>query len=96
MKDLRKAARGRPCMMRLPGCDGGGDTTVLAHIRLGHFGMGSKPPDVCGVWACHNCHDVMDGRQSVSEYWQGQIEPMMLRGLIRTLTELSKEGLING
>ena len=37
MTNLRKQARGKPCMVRLPGCTGGGDsdgTVVLAHYRL--------------------------------------------------------------
>ena len=44
---LRKLARGRPCQVRIPGvCDGGGETTVLAHYRLaGVSGMGYKSPE---------------------------------------------------
>ncbi|HFR8650170.1 TPA: nuclease domain-containing protein [Escherichia coli] len=35
MADLRKAARGRECQVRIPGvCNGNPDTSVLAHIRL--------------------------------------------------------------
>ena len=60
----RKAARGQPCQVRLPGCNGGGETTVLAHYRLAGFcGTGIKPDDdVFGAWACSNCHDRIDGR----------------------------------
>jgi hypothetical protein len=50
-------------MVRLPGCDGGGETTVLAHYRLaGYCGTGIKPPDEMGAWACAQCHDRIDGR----------------------------------
>lgn len=35
MADLRKAARGRECQVRIPGvCNGNPETTILAHIRL--------------------------------------------------------------
>jgi hypothetical protein len=42
--NLRKAARGRGCMIRLPGiCNHNSETTVLAHVRLaGVSGMGIK------------------------------------------------------
>lgn len=57
MTILRKAARGQPCMVRLPGCDGGGETTVLAHYRMaGYCGTGMKPPDELGAWCCDRCH----------------------------------------
>ena len=66
MTEARKAAKGQPCMIRLPGCTGGGDTTVLAHYRLaGYCGTGIKPDDdVFGAWACANCHDAADGRRN--------------------------------
>lgn len=66
MTPARKAARGQRCMVRLPGCDGGGETTVLAHYRLaGYCGTGVKPDDdVFGAWACVNCHDAIDGRRN--------------------------------
>jgi hypothetical protein len=63
MTPARKAAKGQCCMVRLPGCDGGGETTVLAHYRLaGYCGTGIKPPDDMGAWACVQCHDRIDGR----------------------------------
>jgi hypothetical protein len=62
--DLRKLAQGKPCQVRLPGCDGGGETTVLAHYRLaGYSGVGMKPNDFFGSWACASCHDLVDGRK---------------------------------
>ena len=58
-----KAAHGKPCMIRLPGCDGGGETTVLAHYRLsGYSGTGLKPPDSMAAYACFRCHAIVDGR----------------------------------
>jgi predicted ATPase len=41
--NLRKLAKGKPCTVLLEGCDGGGETTVLAHIRKAHVaGSGSE------------------------------------------------------
>jgi hypothetical protein len=61
----RSAARGQPCMVRLPGvCNGNPETTVLAHYRLaGYCGTGIKPDDKAfGAWACSSCHDECDHR----------------------------------
>lgn len=54
MADLRKAARGRECQVRIPGvCNGNSETSVLAHIRLaGLCGTGIKPPDLIATIAC--------------------------------------------
>lgn len=90
MTDLRKAARGRPCMVRLPGiCNHDPDTTVLAHVRLiGVSGMGTKAHDALGTWACSDCHyhcdNVRDPLVRIAFY----------EGVIRTQAQLIKEGLI--
>ena len=62
MADLRKAARGRECQVRIPGvCNGNSETSVLAHIRLaGLCGTGIKPPDLIATIACSACHDEID------------------------------------
>jgi len=64
MPDLRKAARGRECQVRIPGvCNGNSETSVLAHIRLaGLCGTGIKPPDLIATIACSSCHDEIDRR----------------------------------
>lgn len=91
MADLRKAARGRPCLVRLPCCNHDPDTTVLAHIRRsGIAGMGQKPPDVCGVWACSACHDAIDGRAGKVLVSDADV----LDALLRTLKALSDEELV--
>jgi hypothetical protein len=90
MGDLRKLARGRPCMVRVPNvCTDDRDTTVLAHYRLsGVSGMGMKSPDVCGAWACGDCHEFVDThRDDATKKWH-------LEGVIRTLAALVKEELL--
>ena len=82
---LRKAARGMPCQVRLPGCNGGGDTTVLAHYRLaGYCGTGLKPDDdVFGAWACSNCHDLIDGRMRCA-MTHAELRLAHAEGILRT------------
>ena len=94
MKDLRKLARMQDCMVRLPGCDGGGETTVLAHYRLaGYCGTGIKPPDLMAAWCCAHCHDQIDGRTMS----HGPRELMRLahaEGVMRTVDALQRMGAI--
>ena len=91
--NLRNEARHRPCQIRLPGCDGGGETTVLAHYRLsGYAGVGFKSPDIMGAWACYHCHDIVDGRRSVGEATRTDIRLAHAEGVLRTIHKLSEEG----
>jgi hypothetical protein len=84
MSTLRKAARGMPCQIRLPGCDGGGETTVLAHYRLaGTCGIGMKPNDEQGAWACVHCHDAIDGRRNCG-LPRTEIRLAFAEGVLRT------------
>ena len=87
MADLRKLARGRPCMVRLPGCDGGGETTVLAHVRvIGVSGIGLKAPDLLGAFCCAPCHSAADSNR--------RHELDFLRGVMRTQALLVREGIV--
>ena len=71
-------------MVRLPGCDGGGETTVLAHYRLaGTCGTGCKSPDILGAWACASCHAAAGDRGHD-----------LAEGVMRTIYQLQKEGKI--
>lgn len=56
----RQAAKGQPCTLRLPCCNGDARTTVLAH-RPG-AGTALKSDDYDAVDACCACHDALDGR----------------------------------
>lgn len=88
MTNLRKAARGQPCLVRLPGCDGGGETTVLAHYRMaGYCGVGSKPPDELAAHACANCHDLIDGRRKLEGWARNEIRLAHAEGCLRTIAE---------
>ena len=90
MTAARRAAHGQPCLVRLPGCDGGGETTVLAHYRLaGTSGMGMKPDDEQGAYACVNCHDAVDGRRNCG-LPRTEIRLAFAEGVLRTQALLRK------
>jgi hypothetical protein len=83
---LRREAQGRPCLVRLPGCDGGGDTTVLAHYRLaGTCGTGMKPQNWQGAWCCWHCHEIVDGRIQVAHLSSEYIKLAFAEGVLRTI-----------
>lgn len=83
---LTKAARGQGCTVQLhPYCNGNPETTVLAHIGSERKGMGIKSPDYFGVFACSDCHDIIDKRRRV-DIPEEEILKCTLRGLYRTLS----------
>ena len=82
-------------MLRLPGiCNGNPETTVLAHIRRGFYGMGTKPPDWCGVWCCSDCHDAYDRRAGRAQWTRDELDTEMLRALCQQLTKYVEMGVL--
>lgn len=96
MSKIRQSARGQACQVRLAGvCNGNSETTVLAHYRLPETcGVGMKPPDFLGAYACSACHDVIDGRVRV-DVDENQIRADFADGVMRTMVLLYKQGLID-
>jgi hypothetical protein len=98
MSKLRKAAKGRYCMVRIPGvCNSDPDTVVLAHLSGG--GMGAKRHDIHGAWCCSSCHDAIDGRTRAKDIFgndwkQSELKHMHIEGVLRTQEALLDEGLI--
>ena len=92
--NLRKAAEGRDCTVRLPGiCNWNPETTVLAHIRRGHTaGVGQKPIDLIAVLACSACHDCIDGRRK-SEVGD-ELDGYVLDAMCRTLALWNRLGYL--
>lgn len=84
--DLRKAARGRECTVRIPGvCNFNTETSVLAHYRMaGTCGTGCKPDDEQAAICCNDCHDVIDGRVKNTEFTYEDIRLMHAEGVFRT------------
>lgn len=97
MTDLRKIAKGMPCMVRLPGvCNGNPATTVLAHYRMVHLsGLGMKSPDIFGAWACSNCHDAIDRRSHTRDLSREYVQLAHLQGVLRTQAELIALGKVS-
>lgn len=95
-KNLRKAARGRECTIRIPGvCNFNPETSVLAHYRLSDLcGTGIKPSDLTGAIGCDNCHAAVDGRLK-TEYSHEELRLMHVEGVLRTLDIWEREGLIS-
>lgn len=63
---LTRAARGQDCALCLvPHCVNDPETVVLAHMPHIDNGMGTKGPDYWSAFACHVCHDIVDGRVDV-------------------------------
>jgi len=96
---ITKAARGRDCQVRLPGCPSDAETTVLAHYRLaGTCGTGIKPNDLQGAWCCSYCHDAIDGRSRLKlgdeEVSRGELRLMHAEGVFRTIDILIREGIL--
>ena len=93
--NLRKEARGRGCMVRIPEvCNHNSETVVLCHYRLaGVSGMGMKSPDLIGAWACSACHDAID-RRAHTDLDRDYVRLLHLEGMARTLAQLNREGLL--
>jgi hypothetical protein len=83
-KALTNSANGRACTLRLRGCCDP-ETVVFAHVRI-HSGLGTKPPDFFGVFACRNCHLWQEARMAPHED--------VLRAICETQSLMAAEGLL--
>lgn len=81
----RRAAAGKPCLVRIPGaCNGDPATVVLAHYSLaGVSGRGFKSPDYMGAYCCSSCHDAVDGRAR-TQFTKDELRKMHAEGVFRT------------
>lgn len=95
MSKITQSARGEPCQIRLAGiCNHNPETVVLAHYRLaGTCGMGIKPSDLLGAFACSACHDAVDERVR-TDLTHDELRAAHAEGVMRTLVILEKEGLV--
>ena len=89
MTDLRRAAIGRTCMIRLDGCQS--EPCCLAHWRqIGLSGMGMKNFDILGAWACDSCHTKVDRTMRGDD----SVQLDFARGVFRTIAILIREGVV--
>jgi hypothetical protein len=91
-----KLARGQPCQVRLPGCDGGGDTTVLAHYRSLSLGSGValRPHSIFGAWACFHCHNIIDARVFIHDHSREMVRLAHVEAVMRTQRKLIEMGAL--
>ena len=90
---ITKSAMGMPCQVRLHGCMPDNETVIFAHMNGG--GMGRKQADLFGMYACLNCHDIIDGRKQLDPPIEREwLELEVLRAVIKTQKLLHRDGLI--
>ena len=97
MSKITQSARNEECQVRLIGiCNHNSETTVFAHYRKGGLGgMGKKPKDIFGAYACSACHDVHDGRVK-SEMDLFTLDSEFKSAVLRTQEILVNKDLIKG
>lgn len=88
---IRDSARGEDCSLRLTRCSSN-ETVVLCHIGRSR-GMAFKCSDHFAVYACSNCHDIIDGRAK-SEFSKLELQAEKLRALEETQLKLIDKGLL--
>lgn len=94
---IRDSARGEACEIRLPGCDGGGETTVWCHLpeAVAGRGLGLKGIDILGAFGCRNCHDIADRRAPrPARMTEHDIALAFYRALARSVVKLRQKGLV--
>lgn len=90
-KKIRNSARDEDCSLRLGMCSSP-ETVILAHIGRNR-GIGIKCADYFAVYACSNCHDLIDGRVN-NPNLDLDLEYEKLRALEETQGKLFNKGLL--
>lgn len=90
-KKTRDSARDEDCSLRLGQCSSN-ETVVLCHIGRNR-GIAIKCGDHFAVYACSNCHDIIDGRVK-SEFSKVELQAEKLRALEETQGKLIDKGLL--
>ena len=97
MSKITDSARGQECQIRLIGvCNHNDETTIFAHYCKGGLGgMGKKPSDLFGAYACSSCHDAVDGRTK-TPFSPDELDADFKDAVFRTQNILMAKGLIKG
>lgn len=88
---ITKSARGEDCTLLFGNCSSN-ETVVLCHIGKNR-GIGIKCGDHFAVYACSNCHDIIDHRKR-HEFSPGELAIIKLIALERTQQKLIDKGLM--
>ncbi len=92
---IRQAARGEQCTLQIVGtCSRNPETVVYAHLPDPSHGIGIKSTDTAGVFACHACHDMLDGRTKPTPEYREHKDWYMRMALQRTLARLFELGVV--
>lgn len=98
MSRITEAARGEPCLVRIPGvCTHRPETSIWSHYRgqAGGKGIGIKSIDLCGAICCTACDACYDqGLRRPPEFSKADVDLMWLQGHIRSLVRLHELGII--
>lgn len=86
MSALTDYAKGKPCLIRIPGiCTFNDEQTVAAHVPLADFhGVALKMADWFIAFGCMNCHDAVDRRRFRDRLDVSIARNFHLDGMIRT------------
>lgn len=94
-KKIRRSAQGEDCTLRIPGvCNFDPETVVYCHLPSIAKGIGKKGNDIRGVYACFNCHSVLDRRvwdddfeevrwQESDRAWEETLLKLIEKGIVR-------------
>jgi hypothetical protein len=88
---ITKSARDEDCTLLLGNCSGS-ETVVLCHIGKNR-GMGFKCGDHFAIYACSDCHDIIDGRAPPIQGYE-MLDEAKLIALERTQQRLIDKGLL--
>lgn len=93
-RKIMESAKGEVCQLRLSGiCNSDTSTTVFAHAPSQFKAMSLKGNDFWGMYACSNCHDVIDGRVA-STCTNKYLELSCYSAIEMTIFKLIKKGII--
>ncbi len=86
---ITKSAKNESCSLRVsPQCSHDEEgKVVLAHLNSNYRGVGFKSPDIFGVYACYDCHLLLDASKVSSDD--------IIRAWQETLMKLINKGLVN-
>lgn len=94
---IRDSARGEECEIRLPGCSGGGESTVWCHLpeAVAGRGLGLKGIDLLGAYGCFHCHNVVDRRAPrPANLTEHDVALMFYRAMARSIVKLARKGVV--
>ena len=91
---ITKSAKGENCSLRIYGvCSFDDSTVVFAHAPSVKKGWGIKSPSFWGCYACHKCHDYIDGRVKTGLN-KDQLCGLIMPAIFETQNKLIEKGLL--